>query len=120
MRMQSTQRGMTFWGMTIVMAMAGFLVLLAMRLLPVYADDIKAVKALDRLKIGPEDRTREIIVGQFFRQLTIDDVRNVPREALKLEPQGGGFSINLDYEVRVPVVYNVDAVVKFSHHQDIR
>ncbi|CAK0771294.1 conserved hypothetical protein [Gammaproteobacteria bacterium] len=120
MNVRSTQRGMTFWGMSVVLAMAGFLVMLAIHLLPIYTDDLKVTKALDILKVGPEGRTREVIVDQFMRQLSVNDVRSIRAEDLKLEPRNGGFVANLNYEIRVPIMYNVDAVVKFSHHQDIR
>ncbi|CAK0769657.1 putative DUF4845 domain-containing protein [Gammaproteobacteria bacterium] len=120
MSMQTTQRGMTFWGVLVIMAMVGFFVLLAMRLLPVYGDDLKINKALEALKTGTEGRTREVLVEQFLRQLDVNDIRSIRPEDLKLEPRDSGFSANLNYEIRVPILYNVDAMVKFSHHQDIR
>jgi hypothetical protein len=62
---------------------------------------------------------REEIVGQFSRQLDINDVKSIHAEDLTLEPRGSGFSVNLNYEIRVPIIYNIDAVLSFSHHRDI-
>ncbi len=116
------QRGMTVWGMAAIMAMAGSLALIALRLFPVYYDDFKANKALEALKTNNEEgSTRDSLVHKFANRLMIDDVSGVHPEDLKLVPkEEGGFSMVLDYEVRVPIAYNVDAVVKFTHHQDIR
>jgi hypothetical protein len=39
---------------------------------------------------------------------------------LKLESRDNGFVLDLNYEVRVPILYNVDAVASFKHHWDLR
>ena len=120
--MKKTQRGMTFWGVMVIMIMAGTLGLIAMHLAPIYMDDMKITSALDALKSDTEGgRTRTDILAQFFKVLSVNDVTNIRQDDLKVIPKdSGGFSIALDYEVRVPILYNVDAVVKFSHHEDVR
>ncbi|CAK0762873.1 DUF4845 domain-containing protein [Gammaproteobacteria bacterium] len=117
--MKSKQHGMSFWGVMAITAMTGFFVLLAMKLFPVYSDDLKVKNTLDVLEKSGNGRSREAIIEQFARQLDINDVRSVQPTKLKLEPIDSGFSADLTYEVRVPIVYNVDAVVKFSHHRDL-
>lgn len=119
MNVKRTQQGMTFWGMMVVVSVSMFFGLLALRLFPVYSDDFKISRALDSLTRGSEERRREDIVEQFRRQLEVNDVISISHKDLKLEPKGSGFFATLDYEVRVPIIHNVDAVVKFSHQRDL-
>ena len=110
------------WGVMAILAMVGFVGLVAVRLFPLYFDDFKVTTALNTIKVDADNsRTSADITTQFFRNLSIDNVNCVRQEDLQLDPKGdGSFALRLDYEVRVPIAYNVDAVVKFSHHQVVR
>lgn len=118
--MRKTERGMSLGGIMLLLMFGGFVVMMAMRLIPVYLTDLKVANAMDALKISDEGKIRELLVQRFLRQLDIEDVRTIKKEELKLEPKSSGFDASLNYEVRVPVIYNIDAVVKFSHFREIR
>lgn len=116
--MKIKQRGMTFWGVIIITAMAAFCGMLVIKLFPVYYNDLRIKNALDVVKRS-DANNRYQIIETFSRQLTIEDIKNIDAKQLKLEPNNNGFSANLDYEVRVPIIYNIDAMVKFSHNRDL-
>jgi len=118
--MKAKQRGISLGGIMILLVIGGFVVMMAMRLVPIYLADLKIANAMEALSTSDEGKTRELLVGRFMRQLDIEDIRTIKKDELKLEPKGGGFDVTLNYEVRVPVIYNIDAVVKFSHHREIR
>jgi len=119
MNIKKTQQGMTFLGIMVIISVAIFLGLLVLRLLPVYSDDFVVSKSLDILRGNGEDTTREENMKKFGRQLDMNNITRIKPNELTLEPRGSGFLVKLDYEVRVPIIYNVDAVVKFSHQREI-
>jgi hypothetical protein len=110
---------MTFWGILILMGIGAFSILLALRLVPVYLDDMRVAQALESIH-GNGD-SREMILASFQKRLDIEFSGPPPVRAqdLKLESRDSGFSLDLNYEPRVHILYNVDAIASFKHHRDL-
>ena len=118
--MQTNQKGLTAWGMIIIIALIGFFTLLAVRLVPVYLENYKVTKSLDTL-LGTaiEDRSSAGLMKMFMRRMEVNDIEHVRQQDIKMEKQDNGFVMDVNYEVRVPIIGNVDAVVKFHNRQEI-
>ena len=52
--MKSMSRGMTVWGVLVVMALVAFTALLLMRAVPVYLNDMKVQNALEKVATDSE------------------------------------------------------------------
>jgi hypothetical protein len=110
---------MTLLGFVIVLAVVGFFAYVAMRLFPMYQEYYSvrsAMKGLaDEPGIGTQDPAR--IQDLFFRRLYINYSENVKKEHVKLRRVDNGWEMNVQYEVRRPLVGNLDVVGKFQSTQ---
>src|SRR5690606_23350996 len=117
--MKRNERGMTLLGFVIVLAVVGFFAYVAMRLFPMYQEYYSVRSAMKGLAaepgIGTQDPAR--IQDLFFRRLYINYSENVKKEHVKLRRVDNGWEMNVQYEVRRPLVGNLDVVGKFQATQ---
>jgi hypothetical protein len=110
------QGGMSMIGLLILVFLIGGAVLIAFRLLPHYYEYWLVKSAMDRLKEEPPTEVVAQKLGAALdNQLYIDNVRGVKRQDIKIRPTPDGYEIKVDYEVREPLVGNVDAILNFDH-----
>ena len=114
--MKRTQRGMTLVGFIIVLAVVGVFAYIAMKLVPMYSEYYAVKQALKGLQQEPGIANRDPakIQDLFFRRLYISYAENVKPEHVKIERVDGGWNMRVDYEVRKPLMANLDVVGKFS------
>ena len=114
--MKRTQRGMTLIGFIIVLAVVGIFAYVAMKLVPMYSEYYAVKSALKGLQAEPGIANRDPakIQDLFFRRLYISYAENVKAENVKIERIDGGWTMSVDYEVRKPLMLNLDVVGKFS------
>ena len=114
--MKRTQRGMTLIGFIIVLAVVGIFAYVAMKLVPMYSEYYAVKSALKGLQQEPGIAKRDPakIQDLFFRRLYISYAENVKAENVKIERIDGGWTMSVDYEVRKPLMGNLDVVGKFS------
>ena len=114
--MKRTQRGMTLIGFIIVLAVVGIFAYVAMKLVPMYSEYYAVKQALKGLQQEPGIANRDPakIQDLFFRRLYISYAENVKAENVKIERIDGGWTMSVDYEVRKPLMLNLDVVGKFS------
>ena len=114
--MKRTQRGMTLIGFIIVLAVVGIFAYVAMKLVPMYSEYYAVKSALKGLQAEPGIANRDPakIQDLFFRRLYISYAENVKAENVKIERIDGGWTMSVDYEVRKPLMGNLDVVGKFS------
>ena len=112
------QRGLTAISMVVVIVVVLFFALIAIRLVPVYLDNYKVSSHLHRLAADSNIATMsdKEIVQTLLKRLDLDDVDNVKEEDIFIEhgTKGrGSLVLAVEYEVRKPVMGNVDIVVSF-------
>ena len=117
--MRRKERGMTLLGFVIVLAVVGFFAYVAMRLFPMYQEYYSVRSAMKGLAaepgIGTQDPAR--IQDLFFRRLYISYSENVKPEHVKIKRVGAGWQMDVQYEVRKPLIANLDVVGKFESTQ---
>ena len=118
---RSKQRGMTAIGWMIIIALVALVVMLALKLFPLYMEHFSVSSSLDGLATdhdlvgAPPSKLRTSLMRRF----DINNVQNVHKEDVSIQRDGAGYQVNVDYEVRVPFVYNVDLVVYFSDTAEV-
>ena len=119
--MKRTQRGMTLIGFIIVLAVVGIFAYVAMKLVPMYSEYYAVKSALKGLQAEPGIANRDPakIQDLFFRRLYISYAENVKPEHVKIERVDGGWTMSVDYEVRKPLMANLDVVGKFSTSEQL-
>lgn len=120
----AAQRGMTFWGVAIIMALIVFFTLLTLKLAPPYMEHGKIITALKAIEKQPPSGSfsKEEIRRALDRRFTIDDVRRVNlNKDLYFEKKPGGIVVvRIAYEVRVPMAYNITALIEFDESIEVR
>ncbi len=117
------QRGWTLWGLLGMMVLIGFFALLFMKLLPPYMDNAKIQRALEVVAEEPGigRATRAEIVNRLSRILYVDYASDVVdlRQDLSIEKRTDRRILRIRYEVEVPLVYNISALLYFDNHVEL-
>lgn len=121
--MIKTQRGWTIWSLLGV----GFLIvagaLLFMKLMPVYLDNYKLKEAMHSVAEDPRaaDWNKRQIVSEMTNILYIDYGHDIVdlNNALTVEKEDDHKYIRIQYEVVVPLVYNLSALADFNNEVEI-
>jgi hypothetical protein len=119
------ERGITIWGMLVMAAVIGFLALLAIKLIPPYLQHGKAIVALRNAvnqSGGASSESAEELRRALQRRFDIEDIRHInPQRDLRFERRRPGYvTVRLAYEVRVPIAYNVSALIEFDESVETR
>ncbi len=119
--MKRTQSGITLIGFLVVLAVAGFFAYVGMKLFPMYQEFYSVKSALKGLSNEPGIATKDPakIQDLFFRRLYINYSDNVKPENVKLSRSDRGWKMEVNYEVRKPMIYNIDVVGKFDAVQEL-
>ena len=119
--MKRTQGGMTMLGFLITLSVVILFIFCGMKIVPMYIEFYSVKKAL--ASIANEQDTsgasKEKIRSMFARHLTIDYVKIITPEMLKIETTDSGYNLVVDYERREELVANLDVVGKFRAEQAV-
>ncbi|MDH5326493.1 MAG: DUF4845 domain-containing protein [Gammaproteobacteria bacterium] len=123
MRNIKTQMGLTAISMAFLLVVGGFAVLVALRLIPVYLEDFNVKSHVAKLNANPglAEMTDEEILSTLSKRLGVDNVKNVNLdEHVEIVRDGATTTVVVNYEVRRPLLGNVDAVVRFTTDEDAK
>ncbi|WP_444902774.1 DUF4845 domain-containing protein [Microbulbifer sp. CnH-101-E] len=114
------QRGMSYWGWLLVIAVLGFALTCVSKMAPAYVDARYVSGALRTLGENPE--LENMSTGQIKKELgrffLINNVRGEPTKALQVVRGAKSTVVSINYELRQPLIYNVDVVMKFNKQLD--
>ena len=119
--MRYEQQGLTLIGFVIVLGVAGLFAYIGMKLFPMYQEFYSVKSSLKGLSNEPgiAGQTPEKIQDLFFRRLYINYSETVKPEHVKLTRIDKGWKMDVNYEVRKPMLYNLDVVGKFTATQEL-
>ena len=120
--MKRTQGGMTLIGFIIVLAVAGVFIYTGMKVIPMYSEYYAVKQALAGLSEEPEitQKSPAQIQDLFFRRLYISYAENVKPANVKIARKDAGYLMTVDYEVRKPLIANLDVVGRFEAEKALR
>ena len=119
--MKRKQSGLSLVGFLEVLAVVGFAAYVGMKLFPMYQEYYSVQSAMKGLanEPGVADMDPAKVQDLFFRRLYINYSENVKPQNVKFERMEGGWKMRVNYEVRRPLVGNLDVVGKFDKTQDL-
>lgn len=119
--MKRKQAGMTLLGFIIVLAVAGFFAYVGMKLFPMYSEYYAVKQALKGIANEPASSRQDPrqIKDALFRRLYINYSENVKDENVKIKRSGDGMDVIVSYEVRRPMIGNLDVVGRFDTIQHL-
>lgn len=115
--MKRNQKGITLLSFLFVLALVGFFGFLFMRLFPVYSEYFSAVNDIKAVTqaTGADKQALPQLKDSLYRRFQISYVDNVNLDKhIKLRTEKDGKVLDLKYEVREPLMYNLDFVAKFE------
>ena len=115
------QGGMTLMSFVVVLAVVGFGAYIVMKLFPMYQEYYSVRTAAKGLASEPGvgDMDPSKIESLFFKRLYINYSENVKDENVKIVRIDNGWNMKVNYEVRRPLVGNLDVVGVFDVSQDL-
>ena len=111
-----SQRGMTAISMLMIIVLIGFVLTIVAKLVPTYFAHFKVEAALKNLTSDSrtEGATDKEIKSMILKKLDVDDVEFVTEKDIVITKASAGRTVSINYEARVPMFANVDAMVKFE------
>ncbi|HRN61964.1 MAG TPA: DUF4845 domain-containing protein [Gammaproteobacteria bacterium] len=119
MNTRRKQGGITLLGFIIVAGVAGFFVFMGIKLFPMYQEYYSVKSALKGMAAEPGigSYSPAKIQDLFFRRMNMSYASHIKKEHVKITRVDAGWQIEVRYEVREPMVGNLDAVGRFEATQ---
>jgi hypothetical protein len=120
MRNLRRQRGITLISLIIVLTVVGIFAYVGMKLFPMYSEYYGVVRALKVVQATPgvAQMTPDRIWQVLSNNLYTNYVESVKRTNVTITRKGG-YILRVAYEVRAPLIFNLDVVAKFDTSVDL-
>lgn len=112
------QKGLSFIGWLVLLAILAFVGSAAAKIVPHYMDYLSMKKIIES---AGTDRTADItnagdLNGYVAKGMLVNNIRDLDlNKALTVTTENNRFLAHLKYEKREPLIQNIDLVVKFDH-----
>ena len=118
--MKRNQQGVTLIGFVVMLALVGVLAYLGMKVFPIYQQFFSVRSAMKGVAsepgVGEMDPAK--IQDLFFRRLYVNYAdEDLKPENVKVERKDNGYTLQVQYEVRRPLIADLDIVGKFDKTQ---
>lgn len=121
MQSLAAQRGLSYWGVMATIMFIALGIKLFVALFPTYTDDVLVNKVVtERLTAASLDATPAMLEKELSQQFSMNSLTTLnPREIFTITNRNGNQVIK-KYEVRKPLIGNIDLVVRFEKTFDQR
>lgn len=116
--MKSKQSGVTLIGFLFILAIAGFLAYMAMKLVPSYSEYMGVVKAMNQVSTegtsgkSLDELRRNLMFKMGFQY--VDDATIKPNNITIVRNSGGASQLRVAYDKDIPFMYNIDFLLHFD------
>lgn len=109
------QQGLTLISLIFVLGFIGCVVLLTLKIVPIYMDHNKVKGALMDLKETPDlqSKTESEIREALSKRFNINYVSDVTQDDIKIVKHGDYVKVDIEYEKVEPVFGNLSALAEF-------
>jgi len=117
MKLPNRQRGLSFFGWLLMILVFGSVITMGMKLLPLYLDHNTMSKVLDGMAAekglaGKRQYELEDMIKKRFKVNNVRDFNH--KDNLVIKRDKSGVEVIIDYEVRIPLIHNVDLIASFD------
>ncbi len=115
---QHPQKGMSVLSMLVAVVVVAGGMLLVIKIAPLYIDDMTIGGAVNAMREEPGVYywKKEDIKKYLATKMAADYSRDLASDEIAISKDSRVMKVDINYEARVPIVYNLDVVAKFSHH----
>lgn len=116
MRLRKQQAGMGMLGWLIVLGIASFALTCFFKIGPVYLEYWQVKKAIDLVieDSRGSSMSTDALLTAIEKQLNVSTIEFIKKKDLKVTGSNGERQLSANYEKRVPLIANIDVVVKFD------
>ena len=110
------QQGLTFISWLVILVVAGFFVMVGIKITPVYLEHFAVRKSLESLRNEPLISRKPLteIRKMLMRRLDMNNIRHLGKDQIQFTRSGGVTKITISYEERKPVVGNMALIMTFE------
>jgi hypothetical protein len=113
--MRSRQRGATFLGMVVIIAILGFALYGGIRLTPLYLEYMAVARALEQTAKEESGATSpQTLRNALDRRWTIETIDSIQPKDIEIKKAGSGFTMRAWYRAEAPFISNVSLVADFD------
>jgi hypothetical protein len=110
------QRGMTFIGVVLLVAIIVFVATIAIKLTPAYLEFFAVKKVVQKIQKDPSFASmgQKEIMDSYYRSASVDNIASVQEEHITIEKTESGKPVlTIEYQKVIPIVANVSALLDF-------
>ncbi|MEI6335222.1 MAG: DUF4845 domain-containing protein [Methylococcaceae bacterium] len=117
----ANQQGLTFISLVFILGLIGFLVLLGLKIGPIYLNHSKVVSALADIKKTPdiEVQSEGEIRNSLSKRFDINYVDDVTQDDITITRHGNYLKVVIEYEVARKIVGNLSVLVEFNDNIEV-
>jgi hypothetical protein len=112
--MRSRQRGATFLGMVIIVAILGFGLYGAIRVFPLYMEYMAVVRAMEQTAKEGGGESPQALRISLDRRWAIEDIKSLDPKDIEIKRQGNGYTMRAWYRAEAPFIANISLAVDFD------
>lgn len=115
------QHGVSFLGVIVIIAIVGFFLMVGVKLFPVYYKGLTTKSIVEDVatEMNGKQPNKKQLWNKIQKRFSIDSIKGIGKEDFVFEQAKNSIEFGLDYEVRVPLIANIDVVVKFDQQEVI-
>ena len=110
-------------GYIVAILVFGGLLTMTSRLVPLYMDHNTMSNIMDKMKdeTGLGVKTDSQLIGLMAQRFKLNNIRDFPiHEHVEVKRNSLGTGVVLDYEVRIPLISNLDVIASFNKEIELR
>jgi hypothetical protein len=117
MHRAKNQAGLTAIGLILILIPLGLAVYIVLKAAPVYIEAFSVGDVVNSLKREADlpSKSREEIYTMIKKRLDVNDVHSVEKEDIDIQKTVNNVTVKIDYEVKVPLFWNI--ALAFSFHK---
>ncbi|WP_153301738.1 DUF4845 domain-containing protein [Endozoicomonas arenosclerae] len=119
---KSRQKGLSTLGWLVAILVGGFMIMLTFKVAPIYLDDYAVSKVLNSLdtKPGVEEAGVPQVREWLNKGLLTNRIKLAKGESKVLRDKGKAVTVDINYERRLHLMYNIDLVLTFEHNWKVK
>ncbi|RMT82017.1 hypothetical protein ALP40_01910 [Pseudomonas viridiflava] len=117
MTFPASQKGMSWVGWLLTLALVAFAISTALKIVPHYLDYMEMKKIIQAVETnkGLDITTVNDFYSYVEKSMQLNSIRDIDlNKALKVTVENDSFNAHLNYEQREPLIQNIDVVMKFD------
>jgi Domain of unknown function (DUF4845) len=116
------QRGATFLGMVIILAIVGFALYGGIRLFPIYMEYMAIVRAMEQTakEADSASTSPQQLRTSLDRRWTIEDIKSIQPKDIEIKRTSAGYTMRAYYRGEAPFIANVSLAADFDKTVDVK